>query len=81
LNCGLHDCPSKCHQLYDHSKMPCEFIISSKCPKGHVQSRKCHENPPILCKKCERDAKLQDDKRKRDFALQQKRDAEQLEHA
>lgn len=61
--------------------MPCESIISLKCLKGHNQSRKCHENPPNSCKKCDRDTKIQEEKRKKEFALQQKRDADQLEHA
>lgn len=60
--------------------MPCEFIIALKCPKGHNQSRKCCENPPISCTRCDRDAKRQEEERKKAFELQQKRDADQLEH-
>ncbi|TDL30087.1 P-loop containing nucleoside triphosphate hydrolase protein [Rickenella mellea] len=80
LNCGVHDCPSKCHQLYDHSKMPCEYIVYSKCSKGHDQSRKCHETPAPTCAKCDREAKLALEKQQKAFELQQRRDAEQLAH-
>lgn len=60
--------------------MPCEHIMSSKCSQGHNQSWKCHKTRPILCVKCERQAKLAEEKRKKEFALQQKRDADQQEH-
>ncbi|KAJ7241901.1 P-loop containing nucleoside triphosphate hydrolase protein [Mycena haematopus] len=81
LNCGLHPCPSKCHQLSDHSKMECLHIMQSKCQNGHPQSWKCHRRAPVACSKCEREAKLAEEKRQREFALQQKRDAAQLAYA
>ncbi|KAJ7791646.1 P-loop containing nucleoside triphosphate hydrolase protein [Mycena olivaceomarginata] len=68
LNCDLHRCPSKCHQLSDHSKMDCMHIMQSKCQNGHQH-------------KCEREAKLAEEKRQKEFALQQKRDAAQLAYA
>jgi hypothetical protein len=55
--------------------------MSSKCSQGHDQSWKCHKTPPILCTKCEGQAKLAEEKQKKEFALQQKRDADQQEHA
>ncbi|KAF8065347.1 P-loop containing nucleoside triphosphate hydrolase protein [Lyophyllum atratum] len=80
LACGLHKCPSKCHQLYDHSKMRCEQIVKMQCPKGHDKSNKCFE--PVLpgCKKCDREAKLAEEKRQEEFARQQRRDQEEAEH-
>ena len=50
------------------------------CPKGHDRSKKCFE--PILpgCKKCDREAKLAEDKRQKEFSRQQKRDEEEAEH-
>ncbi|KAJ7494735.1 P-loop containing nucleoside triphosphate hydrolase protein [Mycena galericulata] len=81
LNCGLHQCPSKCHQLSDHSKMECPRIMQSKCPQGHLQSWKCHQRAPATCDKCEREAKLAEKKRQKEFALQEKRDAAQLAYA
>ncbi|KAJ6515608.1 P-loop containing nucleoside triphosphate hydrolase protein [Mycena sanguinolenta] len=81
LNCGLHQCPSKCHQLSDHSKMKCLHIMRSECQNGHQQSWKCHQQAPAACAKCEREAKLAEEKRQKEFALQQKRDAAQLAYA
>ncbi|KAJ6576427.1 P-loop containing nucleoside triphosphate hydrolase protein [Mycena vulgaris] len=81
LNCGVHPCPSKCHQISDHSKMECLHIMQSKCPKGHLQSWKCHKGTPPTCDKCDREAKLAEEKRQKEFALQQKRDAAQLAYA
>ncbi|KAG6919536.1 hypothetical protein DXG01_005126 [Tephrocybe rancida] len=80
LNCGQHACTSKCHQLSDHSKMPCQHVVRSQCPNGHQQSWKCHQNRPATCLKCERDAEAADKKRQKDHELQQKRDADQLVH-
>ncbi|KAK0239335.1 P-loop containing nucleoside triphosphate hydrolase protein [Armillaria nabsnona] len=83
LRCGQHVCPSKCHQLYDHSKMACHEIIPRQCPKGHNQSYKCSQGPAAAldpCKKCERDAKAAEAKRQKDFERQKKRDEEEAEH-
>lgn len=66
LNCNTHHCPSKCHQVFNHSKMLCEEIVQQKCPKGHTIKSKCHENLPLKsCPKCE--------KEKRDAAKQAKK--------
>ncbi|KAJ6531790.1 P-loop containing nucleoside triphosphate hydrolase protein [Mycena capillaripes] len=81
LNCGVHPCPSKCHQLFDHSKMECQYIMRSKCQKGHPQSWKCYKHAPATCDKCDREARLAEEKRKREFELQQKRDAAQAAYA
>ncbi|KAJ7773271.1 P-loop containing nucleoside triphosphate hydrolase protein [Mycena metata] len=81
LNCGVHSCPSKCHQISDHSKMECNQIIQSKCPKGHPQQWKCCKGSPVTCGKCEYEARRAEEKRKKEFELQQKRDAAQLEYA
>uniref|UniRef100_A0A0W0EUT7 AAA+ ATPase domain-containing protein n=1 Tax=Moniliophthora roreri TaxID=221103 RepID=A0A0W0EUT7_MONRR len=80
LSCGIHDCPSRCHQLADHSKMPCEAIVQSMCPQGHKQSRKC-QLPPQTCRKCDREAEEARKKQQKAFAEQQRHDAEQLAHA
>ncbi|KAE9394090.1 P-loop containing nucleoside triphosphate hydrolase protein [Gymnopus androsaceus JB14] len=76
LKCGLHACPSKCHQLSDHSKMSCEAVVQSKCPKNHVQNWKCSEGPLPSCKKCDKEAA--EVRRKQQLALetQRKQDAE-----
>ncbi|KAG6891611.1 hypothetical protein C0992_002650 [Termitomyces sp. T32_za158] len=80
FSCGLHDCPSKCHLTYDHTKAQCQYTFESRCPKGHLQIWKCYETPPTLCKKCQREADLAEKKRQRDYELQQKREAEELAH-
>ncbi|KAF8876358.1 P-loop containing nucleoside triphosphate hydrolase protein, partial [Gymnopilus junonius] len=80
LSCGLHKCPSKCHQLYDHSKMQCQEIVNMTCPKGHDRSKKCFQ--PFLpdCKKCDREAKAAEAKRQKEFERQKKREEEEAEH-
>ena len=80
LGCGMHKCPSKCHQLYDHSKMKCEEIVAMMCSKGHDQSKKCFELVLLGCKKCDREAKLTEAKRQKEFSRQQKRGEEEAEH-
>ncbi|KAG7098433.1 hypothetical protein E1B28_000385 [Marasmius oreades] len=81
LICGLHDCPSKCHQLADHSKMKCTVIIKTTCPQGHAQSYQCHQNAPVTCRKCDLEAKAAKKKQEEAFKQQQKRDADLLAHA
>ncbi|KZT25311.1 P-loop containing nucleoside triphosphate hydrolase protein [Neolentinus lepideus HHB14362 ss-1] len=81
LSCGVHTCPMKCHQISDHSKMPCEHLSRKNCPNGHLQSWKCHQGEPISCKKCDQEAKLAEKKQREEFALQEKRDEEQRAHA
>ncbi|CAK5268430.1 unnamed protein product [Mycena citricolor] len=80
LNCGQHTCPSKCHQLADHSKMECKAILNDKCAKSHPLSWKCFQKRPITCVKCDREAKLAEERQKRDFELQRKRDEEQARY-
>src|ERR1700722_5784187 len=80
LNCGIHSCPSKCHQISDHSKMACTYIMEYTCPAGHRQSWKCHKGPPLICLKCERDKVIAEKKKQEDFALQKKRDEDQQKH-
>lgn len=80
LRCGIHTCAMKCHQLLDHSKTPCEFTYRSRCPNGHPQQWKCHEGPPLSCKKCEHEMKVAEKKQKEEFIRQAKRDAEQRIH-
>ncbi|EKM56223.1 uncharacterized protein PHACADRAFT_209697 [Phanerochaete carnosa HHB-10118-sp] len=81
LSCGVHKCPSKCHQLYDHSKMKCEAVLDYMCPNSHKRTYRCHQPPPNTCTKCQKDAELADKKKQKDFEKQQKRDEELREHA
>ena len=81
LSCNIHPCPRRCHQLSDHSKMPCHHVMESKCPDGHVQRWKCHESSPASCRKCEREAQEREKKKQEAFRLQQEEDLKQREHA
>lgn len=80
LNCGIHSCKSKCHQLSDHSKMLCEEVMTLNCPNGHAQTWKCHQKQPIACRICDREVQRAEEKVRKDFELQKKRDAEQQAH-
>lgn len=80
LNCGVHLCPQKCHQLFDHSKMQCEYVLRDQCPKGHKQSWKCHKPPPKACTKCEEDAKRHQIEMQKAFKIKEERDRKDNEH-
>ncbi|RXW21350.1 hypothetical protein EST38_g4498 [Candolleomyces aberdarensis] len=59
LNCQVHKCTARCHNIADHSKIRCEELVSEKCPRGHPSTRKCHEpSVPGACKICHREDKL-----------------------
>ena len=81
LRCGLHVCPQRCHQLYDHSKADCTSIVESTCLKKHRYSWKCHKGAPISCPKCELEKRIEDERKRRDFELELKRQERQKEHA
>ncbi|KAJ7158758.1 P-loop containing nucleoside triphosphate hydrolase protein [Mycena filopes] len=86
LSCGIHQCPSRCHHILDHSKLPCRHPIKWTCEKGHTQSRQCRLHDPTnpnSCNKCANDAKKARAKLERDadeLERKQKLDAEQLAH-
>ena len=81
LQCGVHICPQRCHQLFDHSKMECTHLVQSKCPVGHVQSWKCHANKPALCRLCENERRSQEKSLQEEFMRQQRREQKQRAHA
>lgn len=80
LSCGIHKCPSKCHALYDHSKMKCKVPSSSRCADGHLLSFDCASGPPATCLKCSREAELAKKKKEEEMLANNRRDAEQREH-
>ena len=61
--------------------MLCEHIVEYKCPKGHVQKRKCHTNQPSACRYCQRE----DEKRQKELRVeaerQVRREQREREHA
>ncbi|KAM3068636.1 hypothetical protein ACMFMG_011160 [Clarireedia jacksonii] len=89
LKCKVHQCPSRCHQIFDHSKIQCKVVMQQKCPKGHTIKWQCHEShPPTSCTKCEkekRDAERQarkkfEDQVKREMMIQQhQKDIEKIQ--
>ncbi|KAF8578762.1 P-loop containing nucleoside triphosphate hydrolase protein [Ramaria rubella] len=72
LKCGVHRCPSKCHQLSDHSKLLCQHAMFSKCPIGHPQQWECHKGSPVSCRNCEDEKRKAAKKQKDDFLHAQK---------
>ena len=80
LNCGIHLCPQKCHQLYDHSKTACNHVLNATCPKGHIKRWKCHMVAPIACPQCEKEAKDLERRLDKAFEQQRRRDREAQEH-
>ena len=80
LNCGLHPCPKRCHQLSDHSKVQCEYMLHDKCPKGHERSWKCHQ-PPRECVKCEAETRRKLKELQKALRVQEKRARDEHEHS
>lgn len=80
LSCGVHFCPQKCHQLFDHSKMQCEYVMHDQCPKGHKKSWRCHQPPPKVCTRCDEEAKREQHEKQKALEMQEKRAREDAEH-
>ncbi|KAE8349886.1 P-loop containing nucleoside triphosphate hydrolase protein [Aspergillus coremiiformis] len=72
LNCGVHDCPSKCHQLADHSKMTCHKVIDWSCSRNHHGKRPCFQRQDA-CRLCIEEDRAQEQRRQRDTELENKR--------
>lgn len=80
LKCGVHACPSKCHQRSDHSKMDCESVVRTACDKKHVRQWKCHQGPPASCHKCDQQKNAAEKKQREEFARQEKQAKLEREH-
>jgi hypothetical protein len=72
LNCGIHPCPLKCHQISDHSQMPCQHPYSGTCPVNHALKWKCHQSKPDPCPVCVKEAERAEEKRNRALKPKQK---------
>ena len=81
LNCGIHACPHRCHQLQDHSRMDCKVIVSSTCPNNHKITRRCHDKAGAHCRKCEAEVRARQKKLQRDHELDREREAKQRAYA
>lgn len=80
LNCGVHSCPSKCHQLSDHSKMICYNIVDSTCPRGHRATQPCFQSG-IICRYCVAEDETKEKRRQRDMKLEAERERRQSQYA
>ncbi|KAL9110261.1 MAG: hypothetical protein Q9227_005168 [Pyrenula ochraceoflavens] len=81
LNCGIHSCAQRCHQLHDHSKIPCKQIMRQNCPQGHKMSWQCHQKQPEVCPKCESERKAREKRQKQEYELELQREERQRQYA
>ncbi|KAJ5117791.1 P-loop containing nucleoside triphosphate hydrolase protein [Penicillium atrosanguineum] len=80
LKCGVHDCPSRCHQLSDHSQMECRKIVDLQCSREHRRTVPCSQTNNA-CRSCLREDQAQQRRRERDAMLDIKRQKKQYEYA
>ncbi|KAG8749048.1 hypothetical protein FRC14_001737 [Serendipita sp. 396] len=80
LACKKHVCPSKCHQISDHSKMKCLYLFQDNCPQGHSRRWECHAGPPDPCPSCEEKSKLAEKMNRLAFLAQERRDKKERDH-
>ncbi|CBF78777.1 hypothetical protein AN7246.2 [Aspergillus nidulans FGSC A4] len=80
LNCGLHDCPHKCHQLSDHSKMNCRKVIDWTCTRDHRFKRPCFQQHES-CHRCAEEDKERERRRQRDMDLELQSERKRQEYA
>ena len=79
LSCGIHDCPQRCHQLFDHSKMECHKTTESICSRNHKLSRPCFKKD-YPCGICEAEDRSRELRRQRDQKLELEREIKQKEY-
>ncbi|KAJ6542569.1 hypothetical protein B0H19DRAFT_302681 [Mycena capillaripes] len=79
LGCNLHKCRRLCHQIADHSKVHCTELITLRCPQGHNNRKQCSSPPIAGCVECNRQDKLAEAKRQKEFARKQKREKEEAD--
>ncbi|KAL4903296.1 hypothetical protein BDW74DRAFT_54178 [Aspergillus multicolor] len=80
LNCGLHDCPHRCHQLSDHSKMQCRKIIEWTCTRDHRLKIPCFKQKGS-CYRCNEEDRERERRRQRDLELDVKAEEKRREYA
>ncbi|KAH8675878.1 P-loop containing nucleoside triphosphate hydrolase protein [Xylariales sp. PMI_506] len=81
LSCGTHRCPSRCHIRIDHSRMTCEAIQNTLCPKKHRLIWRCADKKPPPCLICRAAEDERRRKERRAKKLEDDRAARQLEYA
>ncbi|RXW14679.1 hypothetical protein EST38_g11172, partial [Candolleomyces aberdarensis] len=81
LNCQVHTCAARCHNIVDHSKIPCEELVSGKCLWGHSLTRRCHElSVPDACKICDSKDKSIRKKQLADLKERERNEAAERKH-
>ena len=80
LKCGLHKCPSSCHQLFNHSNVRCKVAVTQKCSQGHKKVWECSSGAPPICRTCENNRKQAEKRVQRDLVEKLKRDAKIQKH-
>ncbi|PYH78053.1 P-loop containing nucleoside triphosphate hydrolase protein [Aspergillus uvarum CBS 121591] len=80
LSCGIHECPSRCHKLEDHSKKVCKKITKRNCPRGHTLAMPCSIRQ-ISCRSCTQEDMIQKRKHDRDVRLEAERQKSQALYA
>ncbi|KAL1962658.1 hypothetical protein VTN77DRAFT_9292 [Rasamsonia byssochlamydoides] len=80
LGCGVHECPQRCHQLSDHSKMQCNRLVEWVCSRKHKSTRLCFQKN-VSCGICEREDRAKELKRQRDHKLNTERERRRREYA
>ncbi|KAK8224372.1 putative nonsense-mediated mRNA decay protein [Phyllosticta capitalensis] len=81
LQCGVHECPQRCHQLSDHSKMECNKMMSDICVRKHKLIWRCHNGRPATCTQCDFEIQEKERKVQRDLELDLKRQQRQRDYA
>ncbi|QSZ31391.1 hypothetical protein DSL72_000956 [Monilinia vaccinii-corymbosi] len=81
LNCKIHHCPSRCHQIFDHSKMLCSAVIQQRCSNGHTIKSECHKGfSSTSCPKCEKERRETAEQARKDLDEQSRRDDKIQKH-
>ena len=80
LNCKIHNCPQKCHQIWDHSKMRCEKTVTAQCPNGHIIWFQCFTQGPGPCKVCQSADKRAENKRLSEYHRYSQEAERQVHH-
>lgn len=80
LNCGIHNCPKRCHFDKDHSKSLCNAVIYARCSNGHDVSQLCHKSPTSFCSSCEKETKRAEKQKRDDIKRKAKEERDKADH-
>ena len=80
LSCGMHKCPSSCHQIVNHSKVKCQAQEQKQCSEGHKIVWRCSEGEPRSCQTCERTRKQTERKLQKSAAEQARKQEDAYKH-